>query len=303
PCRSLAAPRCFTSAAGPTRFRSLSPWWSALTALCSIMMAASSTAPPCCQVSSAELIVPSFQSTASVTTRWVSSSDNAGNRRSRSFRCGRRVSPACSPVLQPSNARSLWSLPTDPLIGRRPQPGYCRLRRPPLAGLDPAIPIVVVPLDVAGKILLVAGQAFILRQFDVSNGVGVALAGIDRLLYCGRQIKHVVKVRLHVVLVANLASARAWMTWNQTVPIHSQDFLHRVFLFRQVGIRHDAELSAGQRQEIDYEDDLFLGQPHDERVVAVVLAEIEQLQRRAAELDLPAFIVDDEIRNDDVGIL
>jgi len=60
----------------------------------------------------------------------------------------------------------------------------------------------------------------------------------------------------HANMRAEVASRRA-----SRHPIHSQDLLHRVFRFRQVGIRHDAELSGGQRQEIDHEDDLFFGQP------------------------------------------
>ncbi len=42
--------------------------------------------------------------------------------------------------------------------------------------------------------------------------------------------------------------------------------------------------------EVDREDDLLLGQPHDDGAVRVVQAEVRQLQRGVAERDRPAGI-------------
>ncbi len=146
----------------------------------------------------------------------------------------------------------------------------------------------------------VAREILILGQFDLGDRARIAFVFFGRLLHGGGKVEHIVEVGLDVVLVADLPAAGAGVPGDQPVPIHGQDLLHALLLIRQVGVRHDAELGARQRQEVDDEDDLLLRQAHDERIVAVVLAEIEEFERRAAELQLAAVIVNHEIRNDDI---
>jgi hypothetical protein len=62
---------------------------------------------------------------------------------------------------------------------------------------------------------------------------------------------------------------------------------------------HAAELHALDRNPIDGEDDLLLRQPHHQRAVGVVLADIVELERGPTERDV-AVSVDDLIGDGDV---
>ena len=69
------------------------------------------------------------------------------------------------------------------------------------------------------------------------------------------------------------------------LPVHRDHLLDEVLGLQRIEVDHAAARERADRDGVDDEDDLLLRQPHHQRGVGVVEAEIVQLERGAAELD------------------
>src|SRR6516165_10705060 len=92
------------------------------------------------------------------------------------------------------------------------------------------------------------------------------------------------------------------MTGDQSLPIHSEDFLDRFLPFQRIGINHGETWETSDRQKVYREDDLFLRQPHDHRAVGMVASDIGQFEPGASKAD-HAGIADTAIRQDRIRII
>ena len=89
------------------------------------------------------------------------------------------------------------------------------------------------------------------------------------------------------------------MARDQPLPVHGNHFLQPVLDVGKEGVGHGPERHRFQRNPIDGEDDLLLRQPHHQRAVGVVLADIDQLERRVAERHGP-FAIDNFVRHNNI---
>jgi hypothetical protein len=92
------------------------------------------------------------------------------------------------------------------------------------------------------------------------------------------------------------------MAGDELVPVHRHHGFQRVFPFERIGVDHAAAGKRSDRDEIDREQHLLLGQAHDHGVVGVVEADECQLERGVPERDR-AMAVEDFVGHDRVRIL
>jgi len=85
------------------------------------------------------------------------------------------------------------------------------------------------------------------------------------------------------------------------VPVHRQHLLDRLFGLDRIEVEHAASRHGADGDEVDCEQDLLLGQSHDECAIGVVRAEVVQLERRVPKRDR-ARGVDRLVRQDRVRI-
>src|SRR5262249_22870772 len=90
-----------------------------------------------------------------------------------------------------------------------------------------------------------------------------------------------------IVLGPGLFAARPRMTGNERLPIHRDDLFQPLLDVGHISVGHAAELHALDRDPVDREDDLLLRQPHHQRAVGMILADIVEFERGATERDVP----------------
>src|SRR5262245_65405582 len=76
------------------------------------------------------------------------------------------------------------------------------------------------------------------------------------------------------------------MSRDHAIPVERKYILDRVLIFdRRDVVRHVAVLQGLDRDEIHQKDQLLLRQPHDERTVGMVTADVDEFKRGTAERD------------------
>ena len=80
------------------------------------------------------------------------------------------------------------------------------------------------------------------------------------------------------------------MPGDETFPVHRQHALDRLLRFERIEVDHAAAGDRAHREEVHHEDDLLLRQPHDDRAVGVVEADMAELERRSAEAQGALFL-------------
>src|SRR6266550_5357737 len=75
------------------------------------------------------------------------------------------------------------------------------------------------------------------------------------------------------------------MTGDQAIPVERDHLADEGLGLQREDVDEAAAEERTDRNGVDHEDDLFLGQPHHDVRIGMVEAKIDQLERRAAELD------------------
>src|SRR6266849_1481668 len=170
------------------------------------------------------------------------------------------------------------------------------------AGSKAAAPEGAVASQDEWQVLLVSGPALILRQLQFLLDRIPALARLGLDLHRGGGVLQEHQLILHVLFGAEPPSGRARMTGNQLVPVHRQHLLYRVFCLEGIKVEHAAPGHRTDREEVHREQHLLFQQPHDERAVRMVEADVAQLERRVTEGDRSTGVYD-LVRQDRMRVL
>src|SRR5512145_1367218 len=117
-------------------------------------------------------------------------------------------------------------------------------------GSGAAAPEPAVAPEDEREVLFVARPALVLRKLDFLLGRVPALAGLSGFLHRGRGVLQEREQILGILLRAQ-STAWAGMAGNELVPIHRQDFLHRVFPLQRIGVDHAPARYGADRDEVD----------------------------------------------------
>src|SRR5262249_25608481 len=99
-------------------------------------------------------------------------------------------------------------------------------------GLNAAIDVVVIALDIALQISTVISPLLIFWQLDLLLRSVVVLALADGFLDCRLDVLVIGKLGTYVILVADHSAAAARMPGDQAVPIHREYFFQAVLEVR-----------------------------------------------------------------------